>query len=68
MVGDEQSAVDLARALQAAGFLVPVIHYPAVAKGAARLRINVTAAHDEPQIRGLAEALGRLVPELASAA
>ncbi len=67
-VGDEQAAVDLSRALQAEGFLVPAIRYPTVAKGAARLRITVTAAHTEAQIRQLAEALGRLRPAAAVAA
>jgi 7-keto-8-aminopelargonate synthetase-like enzyme len=68
IVGDEQDARDLSRTLHGEGFLVPVIRYPAVAKGAARLRIAVTAAHDDQQLRRLAEALGRLRPELASAA
>lgn len=65
IVGDEAAAVDLSRSLQAEGFLAPAIRYPTVAKGAARLRITVTAAHDEQQIRRLAEALNRLRPELA---
>ena len=68
MVGDEEAAMDQARTLQADGFLVPAIRYPAVAKGAARLRITVTAAHDEPQIRRLAETLGRLRADLTAAA
>jgi len=38
----------------------PAIRYPTVAKGAARLRITVTAAHGEDQIRSLAEAIKRL--------
>lgn len=68
MVGDETDAVELSRALQADGFLVPAIRYPTVAKGAARLRITVTAAHAEQQIRRLAEALNRLRPDLSLAA
>ncbi|MBA2432618.1 MAG: 8-amino-7-oxononanoate synthase [Chthoniobacterales bacterium] len=60
MVGDEQEAIDLSRALQTEGFLVPAIRYPTVAKGAARLRITVTAANAEPQILALAEAVNRL--------
>jgi 7-keto-8-aminopelargonate synthetase-like enzyme len=68
VVGDEHAAVELARALHTDGFLVPSIRYPIVAKGAARLRISVTAAHDEQQLRRLADALARLLPELASAA
>ena len=60
LVGDEHAALDLSSALQAEGFLVPAIRYPTVAKGAARLRITVTAAHGEDQIRSLAEAIKRL--------
>ncbi|MEP6810213.1 MAG: 8-amino-7-oxononanoate synthase [Chthoniobacterales bacterium] len=63
LVGDEEEALSLARSLQAEGFLVPAIRYPTVAKGAARLRITVTAAHNESQIRTLAGAIRRLRPE-----
>lgn len=68
LVGDEAEAVDLSRALQAQGFLVPAIRYPTVAKGAARLRITVTAAHTEQQILALAEALNRLRSDVTLAA
>ncbi len=60
MVGDEQAAIELASALQSEGFFVPAIRYPTVAKGSARLRITVTAAHDEDQIRSLCKAIKRL--------
>jgi 8-amino-7-oxononanoate synthase len=60
IVGDEQAALDLASALQNEGFLVPAIRYPTVAKGSARLRITVTASHEEDQIRSLCEAIRRL--------
>lgn len=60
MVGDEQRALDLARALHQAGFFVPAIRYPTVAKGAARLRITISAAHSALQIASLGEAIGRL--------
>ena len=63
LVGDEQATIDLSRSLQNEGFLAPAIRYPSVAKGAARLRITITAAHEEPQIRALAEAINRLRPE-----
>jgi len=59
VVGGEQAALNLAAALQDDGFLVPAIRYPTVAKGAARLRIAVTAAHEEDQIRALCQAIGR---------
>ena len=64
MVGDEQAALNLASALQREAFFVPAIRYPTVAKGSARLRITVTAAHKEDQIRLLCEAITRLVPRM----
>ena len=64
IVGDEQAALDLACALQNEGSLVPAIRYPTVAKGSARLRITVTASHEEDQIRSLCVALRRLSTKL----
>jgi len=60
LVGDEQAALDLAAALKTEGFLVPAIRYPTVAKGSARLRITVTATHQEDQIKALCQAVKRL--------
>ena len=60
IVGNEQAALDLATALKSEGFLVPAIRYPTVARGSARLRITITAAHEEDQIRSLCEAIRRL--------
>jgi len=60
IAGDEQAALELSRALQKERFLVPAIRYPTVAKGAARLRITVTASHEEDQIRSLCKAIKRL--------
>ena len=60
MIGDERRAIDLARALRQEGFFVPAIRYPAVAKGTARLRISVTAAHSPLQVASLGDAVGRL--------
>jgi 8-amino-7-oxononanoate synthase len=57
IVGDEQAALNLACTLRDEGFLVPAIRYPTVGKGSARLRITVTAAHQEDQIRSLCEAI-----------
>ena len=57
IVGDEQAALDLSSALQEEGFLVPAIRYPTVAKGAARLRITVTALHEEDHLRSLCQAI-----------
>ena len=60
IAGDEQAALELSRALESEGFLVRAIRYPTVAKGAARLRITVTASHEENQIRSLCQAIKRL--------
>jgi len=60
IVGNEKAALDLAAGLQSEGLLVPAIRYPTVAKGAARLRITVTAAHEASQIRTLCETIERL--------
>jgi glycine C-acetyltransferase/8-amino-7-oxononanoate synthase len=57
---DEQRALRAAEALKQAGFLVPAIRYPTVARGKARLRITVSALHTEEQIARLASALGKL--------
>jgi 8-amino-7-oxononanoate synthase len=60
IVGNEQAALDLTSALQSEGFLVPAIRYPTVAKGSARLRITVTASHEEGQIRSLCQAIKKM--------
>jgi 8-amino-7-oxononanoate synthase len=59
IVGDEKATLDLAAALQGEGFLVPAIRYPTVAKGAARLRITVTAAHKASEIEALCDMIKR---------
>jgi 8-amino-7-oxononanoate synthase len=59
IVGDEKAALNLTSTLQSDGFLVPAIRYPTVAKGTARLRITVTAAHEAAQIRLLCETIKR---------
>lgn len=60
LIGDEREALDLSQALQKEGFFVPAIRFPTVAKGSARLRITISAAHSALQTASLAEALGRL--------
>ncbi len=67
LVGDERRALDLAGALQQENFFVPAIRYPTVAKGAARLRITISAAHSALQIASLGEALGRLAGQAKAA-
>ena len=57
MIGDEAAAMATAQALREMGFLVPAIRFPTVAKGAARLRVTLSASHTQEQIQGLAMAL-----------
>jgi 8-amino-7-oxononanoate synthase len=45
IVGEETRAMRMATALRDAGLLLPAIRYPTVARGEARLRLTVTAAH-----------------------
>ncbi len=45
ILGDESAAMSAAANLLAEGFLVPAIRYPTVARGTARLRITLSAAH-----------------------
>jgi 7-keto-8-aminopelargonate synthetase-like enzyme len=60
IIGQENDAMTFAHTLQKQGFFVPAIRYPSVARGTARLRITLTAAHTESQIRALVDAIRRL--------
>ena len=55
--GEENRALQAAESLLEAGFLVPAIRFPTVARGAARLRITVGASHSEEQVSSLVRAL-----------
>ena len=58
MVGGEREAVALSERLLEANVFVPAIRYPTVAKGAARLRLTLSADHTPADIEELLEALG----------
>lgn len=58
MVGGEGEAVALSERLLEANVFVPAIRYPTVAKGAARLRLTLSADHTPVDIEELLEALG----------
>ncbi len=60
LLGEEKKAIETATALRALGILIPAIRYPTVARGAARLRITVTATHSEGDIKQLHSALANL--------
>ena len=58
IIGDEREALALAECLREAGVWVPAVRYPTVARGAARLRVTVSAAHQPKHLDALLEALG----------
>lgn len=58
IIGDEREALALAERLREAGVWVPAVRYPTVARGAARLRVTVSAAHQPKHLDALLEALG----------
>ena len=57
ILGSENDSLAASQRLLDQGFLIPAIRYPTVAKGAARLRITLSAAHENSDIIALAEAL-----------
>ena len=58
IIGDEREALALAERLREAGVWVPAVRYPTVARGAARLRVTVSAAHQPKHLDALLKALG----------
>ncbi|MCL5096213.1 MAG: 8-amino-7-oxononanoate synthase [Candidatus Omnitrophica bacterium] len=57
IMGDEGKAMRGAETLLCQGFFVPAIRYPTVARGAARLRLTLSAAHTADDVGALLEAL-----------
>jgi 8-amino-7-oxononanoate synthase len=57
MIGDSARALTVSRALAEKGFYVPAIRPPTVLAGTARLRVSLSAAHEEAQVEGLTTAL-----------
>ncbi|MFM2480071.1 8-amino-7-oxononanoate synthase [Celerinatantimonas sp. YJH-8] len=59
-VGSSETALALSQALREKGFWVSAIRPPTVPQGQARLRITLTAAHQQQDIVQLAESLNEL--------
>lgn len=59
MIGDNATTLRIAEQLRERGLLIGAIRPPTVARGSARLRITLSAAHEEQQVDGLLEALKR---------
>jgi 7-keto-8-aminopelargonate synthetase-like enzyme len=60
IIGDEARALQAAGQLRKQNIFVPAIRYPSVARGAARLRVTLTAAHSPDDISRLVSALKTL--------
>ncbi len=58
-IGASEAALRAAQALEDAGFYVPAIRPPTVPRGAARLRVTLSAAHEERDVERLLDALAR---------
>jgi 8-amino-7-oxononanoate synthase len=61
VIGDNEVAFKASEKLREAGFLVTAIRPPTVPVGTARLRITLTATHDENQLDRLLDALGDIL-------
>lgn len=61
IVGDEKKCLELSQLLLARGVFVPPVRFPTVAKGAARLRISLSARHSVLHIKELVEQIKELL-------
>lgn len=57
IVGRNEEALKMSAYLKGQGFLVPAIRYPTVARGSARLRVALSAAHTKTQVEHLLASL-----------
>ncbi len=64
LVGDVRATLALAARLRAAGFFVQAIRPPTVPAGTSRLRVTISAAHDERDIDALVTTLRSALDEL----
>ena len=60
VLGEAERALAWAQALRARGILVPAIRPPTVPRGSARLRITLSAAHEEADVDRLLDALAEV--------
>jgi 7-keto-8-aminopelargonate synthetase-like enzyme len=67
IVGDAENALRDAEALRRLGFLVPAIRPPTVPKGTSRLRVSLSAGHEESVVSELAQILRSMRPAPESA-
>ena len=61
---DEARALAVSRELESRGFLVSAIRPPTVPPGTARLRVTLSATHEESQVDALISAIADVVGEV----
>lgn len=66
LLGEPEKAVTWSRRLEELGFLVTAIRPPTVPTGQARLRVTLSAAHEESQVDSLLQALSAIQEEQAA--
>jgi 8-amino-7-oxononanoate synthase len=64
VLGDERTAVEASSRLRARGFFVRAIRPPTVPVGTSRLRVTLTAGHDDAQVDAFLGALDEVLREL----
>jgi 8-amino-7-oxononanoate synthase len=64
ILGDAARAVAASRELEARGFLVSAIRPPSVPEGSARLRVTLSATHEEQQVDALIAAIAAVLAEV----
>jgi 8-amino-7-oxononanoate synthase len=60
LVGEENKVIEAATKLREQNIFIPPIRYPTVARGEARLRVTLTAAHSADDVSDLIRALKTL--------
>lgn len=66
IIGDARRALDIASLVRAQGIDVRAVRPPSVPEGTARLRLTVTAAHDDKDIDKAVEAINRALQNVGS--
>ena len=62
VLGDPETALNAAQALEDKGFLVIAMRPPTVPEGTSRLRITFSAAHRDAEVLTLADCVAALLP------
>ncbi|NLY57305.1 MAG: 8-amino-7-oxononanoate synthase [Gammaproteobacteria bacterium] len=64
LIGDSERALQLSAGLRRRGILISAIRPPTVPRGTARLRVTLSAAHEQADVDRLLEALQQTLAEL----